>query len=49
MDESEVWPAMDRVVRVGETLNSFEDPDRGKISMDKPKLIVSFSWEKKYN
>jgi hypothetical protein len=47
-DQKEIWPKLDKVVRVGEALSSREDPDIGQIVMDKPKFVTTFSWTKRY-
>lgn len=43
----EIWQALDRVVRVGESLNSYED-DIGQIVLEKPKVVRSFRNGRRY-
>lgn len=47
-DAKEIWPKMDKVVRVGEAISTRDDPDLGTIVMDKPKFVTAFSWTKCY-
>jgi hypothetical protein len=47
-DVNEIWPKLDVLMRVGETLSSRDDPDHGQIIMDKSKVVTTFSWVKKY-
>ena len=44
----EVWPKLDFSVRVGESIHTKEDPEYGKISIDKPKMVTNFVKGKQY-
>lgn len=48
VDSTIVWPKMDIVLRVGESVLSQEDPERGVIVLDKPKMVTDLSYEKTY-
>ena len=43
-----VWPRMDVILRVGESVMSAEDPERGMIVLDKPRMVTSMSYVKTY-
>ena len=43
-----VWAKMDIVLRIGESVLSAEDPERGVIVLDKPKMVTEMSYEKTY-
>ena len=43
-----IWPRLDMVLRVGESIHSKEDPTNGVIVMDKPKMVVHLSYDKVY-
>jgi hypothetical protein len=44
----EVWPKLDNFVRVGEAIHTKEDPEFGKIAIDKPKMVTNFLKGKQY-
>lgn len=47
-DDNEIWPKLDIVMRVGETISSRDDPEQGQITLDKPKVVTEFCWVKRY-
>ena len=48
MDQNLMWPRLDMVLRVGESIQTAEDPDRGVVVMDKPKMATIMKYEKSY-
>jgi len=42
------WPRLDMILRIGESVQSIDDPERGVIVMDKPKIVVPLSYDKIY-
>jgi hypothetical protein len=44
----EVWTKLDNTVRVGEAIHTKEDPEFGKIAIDKPKMVTNFVKGKQY-
>ena len=48
MEAGLMWPRLDLVLRIGESVQTKEDPDRGAIVMDKPKLVTFLSYSKCY-
>lgn len=47
-DSNIAWPKMDIVLRIGESILTAEDPERGVILMDKPKMVTDMSYDKVY-
>jgi hypothetical protein len=44
----EVWPKLDNTIRVGEAIHTKDDPEYGKIAIDKPKMVTNFVIGKQY-
>lgn len=42
------WVKIDRIVRLGESVNSSEDAEKGEMMLATPKLVVAFSPLKRY-
>ncbi len=47
-DMMELWPKLDKTVRVGESINTTEDPEYGKIVIDEPSKVTAFILDKQY-
>ena len=43
-----MWPKLDMVLRIGESVLTYEDPERGVVLMDKPKMVTDMSFDKIY-
>ena len=48
MDKALMWPRLDLVLRIGESVLTAEDPERGVILMDRPKMVTDMTYEKAY-
>ncbi len=44
----EVWTKLDNTIRVGEAIHTKDDPEYGKIAIDKPKMVTNFVKGKQY-
>jgi hypothetical protein len=43
-----IWPRLDFILRIGESVLSVEDPERGLIALDKPRLVGPLNYSKVY-
>lgn len=43
-----IWPRLDAILRIGESVVSVEDPERGLIALDKPRLVGPLNYVKTY-
>ena len=43
-----IWPRLDAILRIGESVISVEDPERGLIALDKPRLVGPLNYVKTY-
>ena len=48
IDGALMWPKMDIILRVGESVLTAEDPERGVVLLDKPKMVTDMSYDKTY-
>ena len=48
LESALIWPRLDVVLRVGESALSAEDPERGVIVLDKPRMVTNLSYVKAY-
>ena len=48
IEEFLVWPKLDVVARVGESVATREDPERGVIVLERPKMVSDLSFDKIY-
>jgi hypothetical protein len=48
MEAGLMWPRLDIILRVGESVQTKDDPERGVIVLDKPKLVTVLNYDKKY-
>ena len=48
MEAGLMWPRLDLVLRIGESFQTRDDPERGLIVMDRPKAVTALSYDKKY-
>jgi hypothetical protein len=48
IDGALMWPKLDIVLRVGESVLTAEDPERGVVLLDKPKMVTDMSYDKTY-
>lgn len=48
MESVAVWPTLDCILRVGEAKTTSDDPDIGRIVLDKPKLVSGLTYTKSY-
>jgi len=48
MEDALMWPRLDLVLRIGESIETAEDPDRGVILMDRPKAVTEMTFQKAY-
>jgi hypothetical protein len=49
VEKDYMWPKMDIVLRVGESVATKNDPNEGALTIDKPKAVANLSWTKAYN
>lgn len=48
IDQALMWPRLDLVLRIGESVLTSEDPERGILVLEKPKMVTALSFEKTY-
>ncbi|KAI8914363.1 hypothetical protein EDD86DRAFT_199167 [Gorgonomyces haynaldii] len=48
MDSADMWPRMDIVLRLGESLATKDDPEQGQIVLGKPKIVTNLTKGKLY-
>ena len=45
----DIWVKMDLFVRVGETIGTKDDPDKGNVTIDRPKFVTNLIKGKRYS
>jgi hypothetical protein len=48
IEEFLIWPKFDITARVGESIATSEDPERGVIVLERPKMVADLSYDKVY-